>query len=121
MGARRGLMPDTKEVTTPEETAVERWEQETLEPVLRKRPERRQRFETVSLDTCIGRVTELETLPVRPDLAAYDCRNNRLAQRGLELDGFAVAVAAAGKRHGGAENQACTQDVADHPDGPSCD
>ena len=57
-------------------------------------------FETAVLDTCIGRVSDLETLPVRPDLAAYDCRNNRLAQLGLELDGFAGAVAAAGKRHG---------------------
>src|SRR5258706_9398240 len=57
-------------------------------------------FETIALDTCIGRVTGLEALSVRSDLAAYDCRNNRLAQLGLELDGFAAAVAAAGKRHG---------------------
>jgi 3-oxoacyl-[acyl-carrier-protein] synthase-1 len=57
-------------------------------------------FETVTLDTCIGRVPGLESLPVRSDLAAYDCRNNRLAQRGLELDGFSSAVAAAGMRHG---------------------
>jgi 3-oxoacyl-[acyl-carrier-protein] synthase-1 len=57
-------------------------------------------FETVALDTCIGRVADLESLPVRPDLADYDCRNNRLAQMGLELDGFAAAVAAAGKRYG---------------------
>jgi methylmalonyl-CoA mutase N-terminal domain/subunit len=43
-------MPELKDVTTPEEAAVERWEQETLGPALRKTPERRQRFETVSLD-----------------------------------------------------------------------
>jgi methylmalonyl-CoA mutase N-terminal domain/subunit len=43
-------MPETKDVTTPEQESVERWERETLEPVLRKRPERKQRFETVSLD-----------------------------------------------------------------------
>ncbi|HEX8175702.1 MAG TPA: methylmalonyl-CoA mutase family protein [Pyrinomonadaceae bacterium] len=43
-------MPETKEVTSGEEAAVERWEQETLEPVLRKRPERKKRFETVSLE-----------------------------------------------------------------------
>src|ERR671927_741026 len=43
-------MPETKEVTSREEAAVERWEQETLEPVLRKRPERKPRFETVSLE-----------------------------------------------------------------------
>jgi methylmalonyl-CoA mutase N-terminal domain/subunit len=44
-------MPLTKEITSPAEEAVERWEQETLEPVLRKRPERKAKFETVSLDS----------------------------------------------------------------------
>ena len=39
-------------------------------------------FETVALDTHIGRVPGSKTLPVRPDLGAYDCRNNRLAQLG---------------------------------------
>lgn len=44
-------MPETKEVASrEEEAAVERWEQETLEPVLNKRPERKKRFETVSLE-----------------------------------------------------------------------
>jgi methylmalonyl-CoA mutase, N-terminal domain len=43
-------MPETKEMTSPARESVERWEQETLEPALRKRPERKQRFETVSLD-----------------------------------------------------------------------
>ncbi|HZI18773.1 MAG TPA: methylmalonyl-CoA mutase family protein [Pyrinomonadaceae bacterium] len=43
-------MPETKDTTTPAREAVERWEQETLGPALRKRSERRQRFETVSLD-----------------------------------------------------------------------
>jgi len=57
-------------------------------------------FETVELDTWIGRVPQLEMLPVRSDLAAYDCRNNRLAQLGLELDGFAGAVAAARGKYG---------------------
>ena len=57
-------------------------------------------FESAALDTWIGRVPELERLPVRPDLADYDCRNNRLAQLGLELDGFSDAVSAARKRHG---------------------
>ena len=59
-------------------------------------------FETVALDTHIGRVHGLEDLPVRPDLGAYDCRNNRLAQLGLELDGFAGAVAQARERYGAA-------------------
>ena len=57
-------------------------------------------FETVELDTWIGRVPGLDEIRVRDDLAAYDCRNNRLAQAGLELDGFAAAVAAARKRYG---------------------
>ena len=59
-------------------------------------------FETVKLDTHIGRVRGLEALPVRPDLAAYDCRNNRLAQLGIELDGFSGAVAQARERYGAA-------------------
>jgi len=59
-------------------------------------------FETVALETHIGRVRGLEALPVRSDLGAYDCRNNRLAQLGLELDGFAGAVAQARDRYGAA-------------------
>ena len=59
-------------------------------------------FETVALDTYIGRVRGLEEARLRDDLAAYDCRNNRLAQLGLELDGFAGAVAAARDRYGAA-------------------
>jgi methylmalonyl-CoA mutase N-terminal domain/subunit len=43
-------MPETKEITSPEQAAVERWEQETLAPILKKRPERKKRFETVSLE-----------------------------------------------------------------------
>ena len=57
-------------------------------------------FETVALDTYIGRVPGLEEGCVRPDLEAYDCRNNRLAQLGLEADGFAGAVAEARSRYG---------------------
>jgi len=59
-------------------------------------------FETVVLDTWIGRVPGLEELRVRSDLGVYDCRNNRLAQRGLEADDFAGAVAVARKRYGAA-------------------
>lgn len=61
---------------------------------------RRCDFETVVLDTYIGRVDGLEDAPVRSDLAEYDCRNNRLAQRCLETDDFAAAVAAARERYG---------------------
>ena len=57
-------------------------------------------FLDVDLDTYVGRVSGLEDLPVRADLAAYDCRNNRLAQLGLAQDNFTEAVAAARQRYG---------------------
>ncbi|MDO8291654.1 MAG: beta-ketoacyl-[acyl-carrier-protein] synthase family protein [Gallionella sp.] len=57
-------------------------------------------FLEVDLDTYIGRINGLEDRPVRPDLAAYDCRNNRLAQLGLEQDNFAGAVESARGRYG---------------------
>ena len=57
-------MPETKEVTSPAEAAAERWEQETLEPVLRKRPERKRRFETVSLDEVNRLYTPADTADV---------------------------------------------------------
>jgi methylmalonyl-CoA mutase, N-terminal domain len=58
-------MPETKDLTTPEQESVERWERETLEPVLRKRPERKARFETVSLD-------EVKRLYTPADVAEID-------------------------------------------------
>jgi 3-oxoacyl-[acyl-carrier-protein] synthase-1 len=57
-------------------------------------------FDSAALDTYIGRVPGLERGPVRSHLAAYDCRNNRLAQRCLEQDGFAAQVAQARERYG---------------------
>ena len=57
-------------------------------------------FETVVLDTYIGQVKGLDEFCVRSDLGAYDCRNNRLAQVGLEQDGYAAAVAAAREKYG---------------------
>ena len=57
-------------------------------------------FLDVDLDTYIGRINGLEDRPVRSDLAAYDCRNNRLAQLGLEQDNFAGAIEAARGRYG---------------------
>jgi len=61
----------------------------------------RQRWETVDLDTCIGAIDQLDTVTLRADLRAFDCRNNRLAQLALEQDGFSPAVQAAVQRHGG--------------------
>jgi len=59
-------------------------------------------FDGVTLQTHIGRVRGLEALPVRTGLEAYDCRNNRMAQLALELDGFSGAVARARERYGAA-------------------
>jgi 3-oxoacyl-[acyl-carrier-protein] synthase-1 len=51
------------------------------------------------LATWVGRVDGLE-LPLPARWVHWDCRNNRLAWRGLLADGFADAVAAAVQRHG---------------------
>jgi 3-oxoacyl-[acyl-carrier-protein] synthase-1 len=59
-------------------------------------------FDGVALQTHVGRVRGLEALPVRAGLEAYDCRNNRMAQLALELDGFAGAVGLAREHHGAA-------------------
>ncbi|NIE68230.1 beta-ketoacyl-[acyl-carrier-protein] synthase family protein [Burkholderia sp. Ax-1719] len=57
-------------------------------------------FERAELDTWIGRVDGVNDVTMRADLQDYDCRNNRLAQLGLEQDGFAAHVAAAVARYG---------------------
>jgi 3-oxoacyl-[acyl-carrier-protein] synthase-1 len=56
-------------------------------------------FLDCTLQTWIGEVAGLETaLP--PDFADWDCRNNRLAELGLQQDGFVEAVADARARYG---------------------
>jgi 3-oxoacyl-[acyl-carrier-protein] synthase-1 len=57
-------------------------------------------FETATLDTWVGRVRAVEELRVRRELDDYDCRSNRMAQIGLEQDGFTDAVAAAREHYG---------------------
>jgi 3-oxoacyl-[acyl-carrier-protein] synthase-1 len=59
-------------------------------------------FEDVDLDTWIGRVPGVDEAPISGRLAAYDCRNNRLAAMALDTDGFATIVARARQRHGSA-------------------
>ena len=54
----------------------------------------------IGLETYIGRVGDLEVSPVRAGLREFDSRNNRLAQMGLESDGFAQRVAGAAERYG---------------------
>lgn len=57
-------------------------------------------FLDAAIDTFIGRVDGIEDSPVVERLAEFDCRNNRLAEIGLEADGFARHVEAARKRYG---------------------
>jgi 3-oxoacyl-[acyl-carrier-protein] synthase-1 len=54
------------------------------------------------LPTWIGRVAGLEGRPLPKPLAAWECRNNRLAWLGLGADGFIDAAHAARERHGAA-------------------
>ena len=57
-------------------------------------------FETVSLDTFVGQITDSLLAPVRVDLADFDCRNNRIAQLCLQQDGFDQSVMAAREKYG---------------------
>ena len=57
-------------------------------------------FSPTPLGTWIGRVPGLEDRPLPAPLAAWDCRNNRLALLGLDADGFRGRVAAARERYG---------------------
>ena len=54
------------------------------------------------LATWIGRVDGVESEPLPRPLAAWDCRNNRLAWLGLAADGFLDVAHAARERHGAA-------------------
>ncbi|HEU0197150.1 MAG TPA: beta-ketoacyl-ACP synthase [Nevskiaceae bacterium] len=60
---------------------------------------RHEAFESCTLDTWVGAVEGLEA-PLPPALRAWDCRNNRLAELGLQQDGFLEAVAAARRHYG---------------------
>lgn len=58
------------------------------------------RFETARLDTYVGQIPDELLAPVRADLAAFDCRNNRIAQLCLRQDGFDQRVLAAREQYG---------------------
>ena len=49
-------------------------------------------FQENPIPTWIGRVEGIEQEKIPAALSAYDCRNNRLAQIGLQQDGFVSAV-----------------------------
>lgn len=53
-----------------------------------------------ALDVYVGRVDGIEDVVLPADLRRFDCRNNRLAELALNLDGFAAHVSAVLKRHG---------------------
>jgi 3-oxoacyl-[acyl-carrier-protein] synthase-1 len=59
-----------------------------------------QRFETADFDLWLGVVEGIDELDWPADLAAYDCRNNRLAELGLRTDAFAARVQQAAQRWG---------------------
>ena len=60
----------------------------------------RRGFETADIGSWLGVVDGLDALAWRDELAAYDCRNNRLAELALRTDGFAEAVESAAARWG---------------------
>ena len=57
-------------------------------------------FDDVSLSTWTGTVPDVEGQVLAAALSEFNCRNNRLAQLGLEQDGFAQAVRIAAGRLG---------------------
>ncbi|MBE7420380.1 MAG: beta-ketoacyl-ACP synthase [Ideonella sp.] len=60
------------------------------------------RFETAALDTWLGVIDAIDTQPLAGELAAFDCRNNRLAALTLCADDFDAAVRRAAARFGAA-------------------
>ncbi|HEV2621429.1 MAG TPA: beta-ketoacyl-[acyl-carrier-protein] synthase family protein [Frateuria sp.] len=57
-------------------------------------------FSQVALACWVGRVEGLEEAPLPVALAAWECRNNRLAWLGLNQDGFLDAVRSVRERYG---------------------
>jgi 3-oxoacyl-[acyl-carrier-protein] synthase-1 len=57
-------------------------------------------FETVKIDTHVGEVPGVDAQRLPKDLQIFNCRNNRLAELGVQQDGFFDAVQAAASRWG---------------------
>jgi len=82
-------------------TALGRGRDATLEALRNARSGLARRdFETAAIGTWIGEVAGLDEAPLAPAWAAYECRNNRLAELGLRADGFAATVHRAASRYG---------------------
>jgi 3-oxoacyl-[acyl-carrier-protein] synthase-1 len=62
----------------------------------------RRDFETATIDSWLGVVDAVDDMVLEGELAAFDCRNNRLAELGLRADGFADAVRRTAQRWGAA-------------------
>jgi len=59
-------------------------------------------FDSLPIAAYTGAVPTLDDAPLPRDWAAFDCRNNRLAELALQQDGFEDAVAQARARYGAA-------------------
>lgn len=59
-------------------------------------------FDSLPIAAFAGAVPALDDATLTGEWAAFDCRNNRLAERALRQDGFEDAVAAARARYGAA-------------------
>jgi 3-oxoacyl-[acyl-carrier-protein] synthase-1 len=57
-------------------------------------------FETAAIGTWLGVAPGVDDVVLAPELATFDCRNNRLAELALRADGFAERVRAAARRWG---------------------
>jgi 3-oxoacyl-[acyl-carrier-protein] synthase I len=57
-------------------------------------------FETVKIDTHIGEVPGVDAQRLPAEWQIFDCRNNRLAELGIQQDGFFDALQAAAARWG---------------------
>jgi 3-oxoacyl-[acyl-carrier-protein] synthase-1 len=57
-------------------------------------------LDDVDIPTWIGRVPDLEEMPLDQGFSEYDCRNNRLAQLGLLQDDFLHGIKEAVARYG---------------------
>ena len=62
----------------------------------------RQTFKTADMPTWLGLVAGADDVVLADDLAAFDCRNNRIAHLALHADGFADHARAAAARWGAA-------------------
>ncbi len=57
-------------------------------------------FPPAELETYVGYIEGLDEITLTPELAHFDCRNNRLAQLALQQDEFTAKVAALRQRYG---------------------